>query len=234
MSIVDQVTKLDNPDIDESKDDRIEEIEGITDDELNFLLERMASGKSHEDLPDNKFIEKRLNSDKEFSLLEAGYDGILRGWYGQLNKPRWCPKQSKFGAIRPGKRHGGVDIAALKGSPLRSLVNGSLEWKPNGGNIGHRVWINFRYRGSNYTLIYGHLDGKIGSAPRRVRAGEEVARVGCSGNTTYCPNENCVGRREDHVHVQIVGPNGLIDPVSFVGWNLQYYNDTDCYYLRCP
>lgn len=232
MSKVDQVTKLENPNIDESKADRIEEIEGITDNELSLLIEQISSGETHKSLPDNASLEKRLSSDKIVASQDTAFNGILRGWYGQINRPRWCPGQSKFRGR--GGQHGGVDIAMPKGTTLLSLVSGRLVWKPNGGNIGHRVWINFRYRGSNYTLIYGHLDGKIGNTPRNVRAGDQVARSGCSGNTVYCPNLNCVDRLEDHVHVQLAGQSGLIDPVPFFGLNLQYYNDTDCYYLRCP
>lgn len=217
--------------IDDSVQHLSEDVEGVTDDELDIIMSRIENREFYGGLLDNSMIRKRLLSKKLGVIENTDYDEILRPWYGTANKPRWCPQQSKFGSR--GGRHKGVDVAAEKGTRFLSLVDGYLEWKPNGGNIGHRVWINFRYNGSNYTLIYGHLDNKIGKAPRSVKAGDEVAISGCTGNTIYCPSMNCAWGREDHVHVKLVGASGPLDPVPFIGWKLLHYDDVRCVYVRC-
>lgn len=232
MATLDPCGKVDNAVLDTTYYDVSETIEGAIDDELEFLIKRLEDAEFYRELPDNAEIEKQLSSRVSPLVQDADYHATLRGWYGQVNKPRWCPKQSKYGAR--GGEHEGVDIALPSGTRLRSLFDGYLEWKPNGGSIGHRVWINFKRSGLDYTLIYGHLDDKIGEAPRSVKPGEEVAIAGCTGNTTYCPKENCLDRVEDHVHIKLVGKNGHFDPVPFIGWNLRYYDDSTCEYLKCP
>lgn len=232
MTDYDPCSKVDSAVIDDTEHDVSDTIEPIHEDDLEFLINRIGDREFFGELPDNPTIANQLSSEISPSVKNTKYHGTLRGWYGRVNKPRWCPKQSKYGAR--GGEHEGVDIAVVSGTKLLSIVDGYLEWKPNGRSIGHRIWINFRHKGSDYTLIYGHLDDKIGSAPRRVKRGEEVAIAGCTGNTTFCPRKNCLNRVEDHVHVKLVGKNGHFDPVPFIGWNLLYYDDPTCKYLKCP
>ena len=222
---VDSSIKVDRSQSDESEIEIVEEID------LDKLIDRLNDEKFTKNLPDNDSFSN-LFSEEINTKSDDGFDAILRGWYGTISKPRWCPKQSKFGA-RNGK-HEGVDIAMPKGTVLNSIVNGNLEWKPNGKKLGHRVWINFLFKKAPYTLIYGHLDKKIGKTPRKVKTGEKVAIAGCTGNTTFCPKSNCVDRIEDHVHLRLVNKNGVLDPVPFFKFNLEYYNDNECYFLDCP
>ena len=232
MATLDPCGKVDNAVLATGTDGESETIETSIDDELNFLIQRLGDAEFYEDLPETPEISRQLSSRISPLVQDTDYHAVLRGWYGQVNRPRWCPKQSKYGAR--GGKHEGVDIAAVSGTKLLSLVDGYLEWKPNGGSIGHRIWINFKRNGMNYTLIYGHLSDKIGKAPRRVKAGEEVAISGCTGNTTFCPRRNCLDRVEDHVHIKLVDKNGHFDPVPFIGWKLMYYDDPDCEYMKCP
>lgn len=198
------------------------------------LLESLERSESHQGLePVASPFFPRLMESEDAELVRANNNGEYRGWYGTRDKPRWCPQQSKYGAR--GGDHKGADIFALRGTRLVALVDGNLQWNPqgDGGAWGNHVWLNFRHHNNNFTFVYAHLDSLIGNAPRRVTAGEVICTSGCTGNTTYCGVENQCGGREDHVHLELFGPSGRMDPIAALGWNLRYADDTRCLYPNC-
>ena len=44
----------------------------------------------------------------------------------------------------------------------------------------------------------------------------------------YCGVDNLCGGRSDHLHLELFGPNGRIDPIHWLGWQLRYANDNRC------
>ena len=161
---------------------------------------------------------------------ELRYAAAYRGWYGN----RWYPKQSKYGAR--GGRHKGADIAVAKGTPLPAIAGpAQIQWNPmgSGGKWGNHVFLNFRWNdGGNYTFVYAHLESLVGNAPREVSLGATICRSGCSGNAggpgMYCGVDNVCGGRSDHLHLELFGPDGRIDPIRWLGWQLKYANDNRC------
>ena len=151
-----------------------------------------------------------------------------RGWYGTLKHPRWCPKQSKFGA-REGK-HKGVDIWMEGGTEVKAIVDGSIQWNPKGndGNWGNHIFLNFTHNGKPYTYIYAHLTGLVGNDNRRVSEGEVIATSGCTGNANKCGEKNIRGGIQDHLHLELHDSNGPIDPVSWSGREVRYSDDSTC------
>ena len=169
----------------------------------------------------------------------AGYHGEYRGWYGN----RWCPRQSKFGGPRPRKPHDGADIFSPLGTRLIAVVGpAQIQWNPRGTtghNWGNHLFLNFKWNdGKNYTFVYAHLHSLVGSAPRKVNLGETICTSGCSGNAggpgMYCGTENRCGGKSDHLHVELIRPNGIrrpfqrIDPIGWLGSNMKYANDNRC------
>lgn len=161
----------------------------------------------------------------------------LRGWYGKIGSPRWCPQQSKFGAR--GGKHKGLDVAVYEGTHTNSLVNdGWLVWIPDETGtkkIGNQIQIHFTHKKERYTVVYGHLKDVLGKHPRRIKSkNEKVAIAGCTGNTTYCGIPNCHGGREDHIHLVLYGPNGEPqDPNLFFKFRLRNYDDKECKWYPC-
>lgn len=158
----------------------------------------------------------------------------LRGWYGTSN--RWYPEQSKFRAARP--NHQGVDIFAPASSTLMSAVGPArLKFYPGGSATwGNYLALTFKKNRRVYVLVYAHLEGFIGADNRTVNAGDAIAIAGCTGNAGRgepCGfgKGNACGGRSDHVHVELMADklsndlSSRIDPVSFFGWSLKYYND---------
>lgn len=86
----------------------------------------------------------------------------------------------RFGDPRPGGRaHAGVDIAARRGTPVVANVSGVVEHRPNalGGNA-------YYLRGDDGDVYYGaHLDSYVGPGGR-VAMGQQIGRVGDSGNAS--------------------------------------------------
>lgn len=102
----------------------------------------------------------------------------------QVPGPAWvCPVQGRhqfsdsWGQPRPGRRrHEGVDLFAVRGTPVVAPVAGTLETLS-----GLRAGLAFYLRGEDGHTYYGaHLDS-IGS-PGRVARGAQIGTVGSTGN----------------------------------------------------
>jgi murein DD-endopeptidase MepM/ murein hydrolase activator NlpD len=78
--------------------------------------------------------------------------------------------------------HYGLDIAADYGSKVRAAGAGTVifaGWKSNGG--GYQVWIA---HGSNLYTTYNHMSGVSVARGQELGQGQQVGRVGQSGNAT--------------------------------------------------
>jgi murein DD-endopeptidase MepM/ murein hydrolase activator NlpD len=78
--------------------------------------------------------------------------------------------------------HYGLDIAADAGSRVRAAAGGTVTfagWKSNGG--GYQVWIA---HGSGLYTTYNHMSGVSVGVGQHVGRGQQVGRVGCTGNCT--------------------------------------------------
>jgi len=162
--------------------------------------------------------------------------GELRGMYSQTQNgniiaTQWKPKLSKFGSMRSGKPHNGVDIYAPVGTAIVAIFDGSLQCKadPSAEGLGNRAWLSFVIGGVNYRVIYGHLS-RFEGTDRTVRKGEVIGYAGCSGNADYAKDCNMPGRcgvTSAYVHLMLKNDTANIDldPITAFGWKLRYYDD---------
>ncbi len=145
---------------------------------------------------------------------------------------QFCPSWSGFGKVRGHRNHGGVDISAKTGTPVRAGVDGELVYLRDPHGYGSYARIRFSHprrtrdggcgpAGEAY-LIYAHLlpeSVKVGAPPRHVRVGEIIGKVGCSGNARGM----CSPSPESHLHVTVQRADGArerVEPVSFLGWSV--------------
>jgi murein DD-endopeptidase MepM/ murein hydrolase activator NlpD len=98
---------------------------------------------------------------------------------------------ARFGAWRGGRAHEGQDVFAPAGTPLVSLRDGVVVEKGDDGGRGNYVAIFSP--DARQTAVYLHMlrPTRVGLGAR-VRAGERVGAVGCTGS--------CWG---DHLHLEL-------------------------------
>lgn len=91
----------------------------------------------------------------------------------------WNPKSFWYYPWGPSVTHKGVDIFAPKGQPVLAATAGMVLKTGDGGNGGKYVVI----LGPKMVLhYYAHLDSYAVGKGDRVKAGEQIAAVGNTGN----------------------------------------------------
>lgn len=116
---------------------------------------------------------------------------------GTKERPTWYPTgtfrwpvsgriTSYFGGRRsPGgigsTNHKGIDIAAPKGTPVYAADGGTVTYAGWMGGYGYLVRIN---HGNGYETYYGHNSSLTVSVGQKVYKGQQIARVGSTGNST--------------------------------------------------
>jgi len=108
---------------------------------------------------------------------------------------------SGFG-YRWGVLHGGIDIANSIGTPILAASDGVVV--AAGPQAGYGNWVKLRHADGTVTL-YGHLSAWQVEIGQRVWAGDQIAKIGNTGNSTG-----------PHLHFEVL-LNGT-DRVDPVGW----------------
>jgi murein DD-endopeptidase MepM/ murein hydrolase activator NlpD len=93
--------------------------------------------------------------------------------------------QNSFGAPRIGHTHKGVDIFAKKGTEVNSVTRGVVIYK---GilKLGGKVVLIL---GPNYKLYYyAHLDSIMTNKLSLIEPGEQIGKVGNTGNAKFTPS----------------------------------------------
>jgi murein DD-endopeptidase MepM/ murein hydrolase activator NlpD len=111
--------------------------------------------------------------------------------FPMLARPDWGEQDARFGAYRGGHMHEGQDVFAKAGTPLVAMRDGRVVETGDDGGRGNYIAIWSRREHS--TFVYLHMLRPARLAPgQRVRAGQRVGAVGCTGS--------CWG---DHLHVEV-------------------------------
>jgi murein DD-endopeptidase MepM/ murein hydrolase activator NlpD len=123
---------------------------------------------------------------------------LQRPMFVMPTKGAWT---SGFG-YRWGVLHGGIDIANSIGTPILAASDGVvIDCGPTGG---YGNWVKLRHNDGTVTL-YGHLSAWNVEIGQRVWAGDQIAKMGNTGNSTG-----------PHLHFEVL-LNGS-DRVDPVGW----------------
>ena len=116
---------------------------------------------------------------------------------GTKDRPTWLPTgtfrwptsgriTSYFGGRRsPGgigsTNHKGIDIANSYGAPVYAADGGTVTYAGWMGGYGYLVQIS---HGNGYVTYYGHNSSLLVSVGDHVYKGQQIARVGSTGNST--------------------------------------------------
>lgn len=133
----------------------------------------------------------------ELTKRESGFAFPVRAPYSYVDSygaPRMVGTQYYH-------RHEGVDVFALKGTPVVAVVDGVLERVGTDYLGGIKLWL--RSPGDGWTYYYAHLSGYAPGmrSGTHVRRGTVVGYVGNSGNARGTP---------PHLHFETHVPGGRV------------------------
>ena len=111
---------------------------------------------------------------------------------------------SRYGESSSRRRstHTGLDIASKKGTAIKATASGTVIYAGTNGSYGKLVKID---HGNNVQTWYGHcntINTKVGA---KVEAGEKIATVGSTGNSTG-----------PHLHFEIRINNRTVNPQRYI------------------
>ena len=102
--------------------------------------------------------------------------------------------------------HTGIDFAAAEGTPIYATGDGIVEKADDSEQgYGNHVVIN---HGFGYESLYGHMSRMAVTPGEKVKRGQVIGYVGCTGQ--------CTG---DHVHYEVIKNGQKVNPVDY------FYND---------
>ena len=127
------------------------------------------------------------------TALPGGIEGSIGGYA----LPARGVFSSGYGS-RWGTFHYGIDIAAPIGSPIYAVADGTVI---NAGPAqGFGLWVRIRHDDGTIS-VYGHMYDFSVSVGERVRAGQQIARIGNRGDSTG-----------PHLHFEILINGQHVDP----------------------
>lgn len=111
---------------------------------------------------------------------------------------------SRFGAVESIRdhTHKGIDIAATRGTPILAVASGTVTFAGWSSGYGYLVKID---HGSGVETYYGHCSKLYVSAGSTVEAGDKIAAVGSTGNSTG-----------NHLHFEIRLNGEQVNPQKYV------------------
>lgn len=128
-------------------------------------------------------------------------NGWIRPSTGQISSPFGWRVNPYTGASAP---HAGIDLAPGCGAPILAAHAGVVIYAGPNGGYGNFILLN---NGDGISTGYGHIveGGIMVAIGERVTAGEQIARVGSTGNSTGC-----------HLHFEVRPDGTAIDPAPFM------------------
>ena len=118
--------------------------------------------------------------------------GVVTSGYGYRDNPTGSGEQF----------HRGVDIAAAWGSSIAAMYDGTVEQVGESSSLGNYICLS---HGDGVTVLYAHCASVLAAEGTRVRAGETVALVGSTGDSTG-----------SHVHIQVTADGTVYNPAGIV------------------
>jgi murein DD-endopeptidase MepM/ murein hydrolase activator NlpD len=99
------------------------------------------------------------------------------------------------------QNHGGIDIEARNGTPVKAALAGRVTFAGDSGNYGMLIKIE---HAGNLETRYAHLSGASVSIGDNVTAGQVIGSSGQSGNATG-----------PHLHFELRSSGSPIDPSGY-------------------
>ncbi len=148
-------------------------------------------------------VEMKVAETKVSKELKKIEDASVNGIY-LSQKPISGFITSRFGSMETIRSfpHNGLDIAAPYGTKIRAAASGKVTTSANIGSYGNLVVIDC---GNGVEIYYGHCSKLLVDVKDKVKAGDVIAEVGSTGNSTG-----------NHLHFEIKVNGVSVDPQNYI------------------
>jgi len=177
--------------------------------ELNIGIRHIYSEVKEETIEKDIAIAKLKNENIEKLVEEKKEEEIKKGatvvnGITLATKPVTGIITSRFGVssrIRSGD-HTGLDIAASSGTPILACCDGIVTFAARNGSYGNLVKIS---HGSGVETWYAHCSKIYVSVGQKISAGDKIAAVGSTGNSTG-----------PHLHLEVRINGTAVNPQNYL------------------
>ena len=188
-----------------------------TKDEANQILEQIEEEvKEEAKVAITKIYTKNLDIEESIELASTASkiisqieeekkkeEATISGIYLAVN-PISGHITSRYGAresIRD-HTHQGLDIAAKTGTPIKAVADGEIIHSGSMGGYGNLIIID---HGNGITTYYGHCNKLYKKVGTKISAGDVIAEVGSTGNSTG-----------PHLHFEIRQNGKYVNPQKYL------------------
>ena len=136
--------------------------------------------------------EERIHSMPEINGVKLAFTpvaGTLTSRYGVSSRIR-------------SSNHTGLDIATATGTPIKVVADGTITHASYQGSYGNLVKVN---HGNGLETWYAHTSKMYVSVGQKVKAGDTIAAVGSTGNSTG-----------SHLHLEIRINGQHVNPQNYL------------------
>lgn len=123
-----------------------------------------------------------------------------RFWLSSLFGPRKNPRGWKF--------HQGIDMAAIKGTPVKAVAPGEVIEARLDAGYGKTILLS---HSNHYQTRYAHLDKILVSVGQYIERGTVIGRVGATGNV------RSMGFDGSHLHFEVHSGGRRVNPLYLLG-----------------
>lgn len=135
-----------------------------------------------------KALEKAAAKKKQQGSVSADSGNLPTVSAGTWTRPAAGRFTSGFGRRDIGpigsKNHLGIDIANSIGTPVIAAADGVVSYVGTMSGYGKLVMVTHSLDGAQFTTVYAHLSGFTSSVGDVVSKGDQIAKMGNTGNST--------------------------------------------------
>ena len=172
----------------------VNDIKEATEQEITLTVNEKTT-KNIEEIKTNTLevaennIKEKLNVDSTEEITTLPLTGIISSRYGAVSSIR-------------SSTHTGLDIAASIGTPIKVIADGQITFAAYSGSYGYLVKVD---HGNGVESWYAHTSKMYVKAGQEVKAGDIIAAVGNTGNSTG-----------PHLHLEIRINGKHINPQKYL------------------
>ena len=156
-----------------------------------------------QDIDEYEAVDIKVAEKEVSEQLQEIEDSSVNGVYLAV-RPVSGVITSRFGnreSIRT-YAHTGLDIAAPYGTPIKAACDGTVEFAGYQGSYGNLVIMNC---GNGVKIYYGHCSKIYVEEGEKIEAGDTIAAVGSTGNSTG-----------NHLHFEIRVNGTRVNPQNYI------------------